>query len=109
MDLVTDFKLLCQELEWRVQGKKSSPYLGVSLWFGDILSEKQCPICLRLHEKAFGNQKISRGRAPRPLHSEIFLLSNCTPPPHQKSWIRPCNVYRPTAKEIRMYVQCTAW
>ena len=60
--------------QWRIQGgggwgfkppppseKKSSPYLGVSLGFGDILSEKQLIICLRLHEKAFGNQKFSRG------------------------------------------------
>ena len=38
--------------------KKSSPYLGVSLGFDDIVSEKQCPICLRLHEKALGNKKI---------------------------------------------------
>ena len=38
--------------------KKSSPYLGVSLWFGDILSEKHCPICFRLHDKTFGNQKF---------------------------------------------------
>ena len=45
------------------QRKKSSSYLGVSLCFGDILSEKQCPICRRLHEKAFGNQKY----IPRPL------------------------------------------
>ena len=53
--------------------KKSSPYLGVSLWFGDILSEKQCPIRLRLHEKAFG--------APRQLYSRLLFLSNLTPPP----------------------------
>ena len=51
--------------------KKSSPYLGVSLWFGDILSEKQCPICLRLHEKTFGN---------RTLYSKIFFLSNFNSP-----------------------------
>ena len=61
--------------------KKSSPYLGVSLWFGDtcILSEKQCPICLRLHEKTFGNQKISRGSAPRPLYSKIFFYQILNP------------------------------
>ena len=60
--------------------KKSSPCLGISLWFGDILSEKQWPICLRLHEKAFGNQKFPRGRAHRPLYSNFFL-SNYNPPP----------------------------
>ena len=47
--------------------------LGVSLRFGDILSEKQCSISLRLHEKAFGNQKFPRGWAPRPLHSIFFV------------------------------------
>ena len=38
-----------------------------------ILSEKQCPICLRLHEKTSGNKKFPGGRAPRPLHSKIFF------------------------------------
>ena len=38
--------------------KNSSPCLGVSLWFGDILSAKQCHICLRLHEKAFGLMQL---------------------------------------------------
>ena len=35
------------------QKKIITSFLRVSLWFGDILSEKQCPICLRLHEKTF--------------------------------------------------------
>ena len=35
-------------------------------FLGDIVSEKQCQICLRLHEKTFGNQKFLRGRPPRP-------------------------------------------
>ena len=55
-----------------------------------LLSEKHCPICLRLHDKTFGNQKSPRGRAPRPLYSKIFFMSNFTPPPSLKSWIRPC-------------------
>ena len=53
----------------------SSPYLGLSLWFGDIISEKQCPICLRLHEKAFENQNFPRGRAPRPPQPNLKLIS----------------------------------
>ena len=71
--------------------KQASPYLEVSLWFGDILlSEKQCPICLRLHEKAFRNQTFPRGRVPRPLYSKIFVLSNCKPPPpHWKARSAP--------------------
>ena len=54
--------------------KKSSPESGVSLWFGHILSEKQCPICLRLHDKTFGSQKFPRGRSPRPLYSKLFFF-----------------------------------
>ena len=52
-------------------GKKSSAYLGVSLWFVDILSEKQCLICLRLHDKTFGNQKFPWEQAPRTLYGKI--------------------------------------
>ena len=74
--------------QWRIQGgggglggwnhpqEKSSLFLGVSLWFGDILSEKQCPICLRLHEKTFRNQKFPRGRAPRPLYIDMLGISH---------------------------------
>ena len=62
--------------------KKSSPYLGVSFWFGAILSEKQCPIWLRLHEKTFGKQTFFRGGgAPRPLYSKIFVYPILNPPP----------------------------
>ena len=48
------------------------------------LREKQCPICLRLHEKAFGCQKFHRGRASTLLQYNIFL-SNFTPPPLRKN------------------------
>ena len=61
--------------------KKSSPYLGVSLWFADILSEKQCPICLRLHEKAFGNQKFPQGRPLYPFTVK-YIFCQIPPPPH---------------------------
>ena len=42
--------------------KKSWSYLGVSVWTGGILMDKQRPICLRLQEKALENKKIIRGR-----------------------------------------------
>ena len=48
---------------WNRPHKKSSLFLGVSLWFGDIRSEKQCPICLRLHEKPL-EIKSSPGGGP---------------------------------------------
>ena len=60
------------------------------LWFGDIQSEKQCPICLILHEKTFGNQQFSRGLAPRSLYSKIFLfVTFWPPPPHWKARCAP--------------------
>ena len=74
--------------------KRITLLIGVSLWFGDILSEKQCPICHRLHEKTFRNQKFLRGRASWPLYS-IFLFSPyCTPPPpsHWKARSAPDRV-----------------
>ena len=46
---------------------------------GHILSEKQFPICLRLHDKTFVSQKFPRGRAPQSLYSIIILLANFKP------------------------------
>ena len=65
--------------------KKSSSYLGVSFWFGDILSEKQYPICLRLHQKAFGNQKFLQAGPFDPLFLQlnIYFFQIVTPPPPQ--------------------------
>ena len=96
-------------VQWRIQGgrgefRKNHPYLGVSLWFGDILSEKHYPICLILHEKAFGNQKFPRGQAPRPLYSNFFFLSNLKPP-SLKSWIRPCSDYITSCSELYLTLQ----
>ena len=79
-----DYNAPCRQ--WRIQGgwgcggfkpppllrKKPSLYLGVYLWFGDILSEKHCPICLRLHDKSFWNQNFPLGQDHRPLYSIFF-------------------------------------
>ena len=91
--------------------KTSTPYLEVSLWFGDILSERQCPICLRLHDKTFGNQKFPRGRVPLPLYSKIFVLPNFNPPPPTEKLDPPL----PDSERVFMVwcintlLECTCW
>ena len=61
---------------WTLRQKNHHLIQVFFLWLGDILSEKQCQLCLRLHEKTFGNQKYPRGRAPWHLYSKIFFLTN---------------------------------
>ena len=60
---------------WTPLGKKSPSLWRVSLWTGDILKDKQFPICIRLQEKAFWKKK---------LNSEIFSCRLIPPlPPHR--------------------------
>ena len=56
--------------------RKKSSFLGVSLLFDDVLSEKQCTICLRW-ENIW---------APRYFYSKILFFVNFNPPPPPPHW-----------------------
>ena len=60
--------------------KKSSPYLGVSLCFGDILSGNRAQYALDCMRKPLESKNFPGRRPFDPLHLNIYF-SNFPPPP----------------------------